>query len=77
MNGRWIYNPLTNSEIEEGLKLAQQMLADKGVNVDEDPFFKKIKTDAGYKAVFMAKFKENFDKNAARIRKADRIVETK
>jgi hypothetical protein len=76
-NNRWIYNKLTDSEIEEGLKLAQQMLSDKGVNVNKDPFFNKLRTDAGYKATFMAKFKDNYNTNVERIKKADKTVITK
>ena len=73
-SGKWIYRSITDVELEDGIKLAEKMLNDKGISTAEDPFFKSVRTNPAYKATFMSKFREAFDKNAKSIQDSDKSL---
>jgi|WetSurMetagenome_2_1015567.scaffolds.fasta_scaffold00003_217 hypothetical protein len=62
-----IYHNITGEQIVSGLSMAENILRQKGVDVDNNPFFKKIKNDAGYRDSFinesLATIRREMDKN--------------
>ena len=44
-----VYHELTKDHIEEGIALAEEILKDRGVDISENPFFVKLKTEPAYK----------------------------
>ena len=55
------YKP-KRDQLEEGLEMAEAKLRDDGVDVDNHPFFKKMKEDPAYKEEFFSKVDAKFDK---------------
>lgn len=55
------YKP-SKDQIEEGIEMAKAKLIEDGVNVDNHPFFKKLKEEPGYKEEFLDKVDKAFDK---------------
>jgi hypothetical protein len=62
-----IYHEITNQQIVAGLSMAETILREKGVDVGNNPFFKKIKEDAGFRECFindaLTSIKNEMDKN--------------
>jgi hypothetical protein len=44
-----VYHEITREHVQEGLVLAEQILKERGVDISENPFFTRIKTEPGYK----------------------------
>jgi hypothetical protein len=62
-----IYHEITGQQIVAGLGMAETILREKGVDVENNPFFKKIKEDPGYRECFindaLTSIKSEMDKN--------------
>lgn len=62
-----IYHEITSQQIVAGLSMAETILREKGVDVENNPFFKKIKEDPGYRECFindaLTSIKSEMDKN--------------
>ncbi len=62
-----IYHEITNQQIVAGLSMAETILREKGLDVGNNPFFKKIKEDPGYRECFindaLTSIKSEMDKN--------------
>jgi hypothetical protein len=62
-----IYHEITNQQIVAGLSMAETILREKGIDVENNPFFKKIKEDSGYRECFindaLSSIKNEMDKN--------------
>ena len=62
-----IYHEITTEQIVAGLSMAETILREKGVDVGNNPFFKKIKEDPGYRECFindaLTSIKSEMDKN--------------
>ncbi len=48
-----IYYGITKEQILEGISLAEETLKEKGVNINENPFFEKMATEPGFKERFI------------------------
>jgi hypothetical protein len=48
-----VYFEVTREQILEGIALAEQTLISKGVDISKNPFFVKMKTEAGYQENFI------------------------
>lgn len=48
-----VYTEITGQYIVEGITMAQTILKEKGVDVENHPFFKKLKEDPGYRDCFV------------------------
>lgn len=72
-NGRIYYN-ITRSEIEEGIKLAEESMAVNGVKADQNPFFVKMKRDASYKEEIIKTISNAFDKNMKMLKQSEKQV---
>lgn len=48
-----IYHEITNQQIIAGLSMAENILREKGVDVENNTFFRKIKDDPGYRECFI------------------------
>ena len=62
-----IYHEITNQQIVAGLSMAETILREKGIDVENNPFFKKIKEDPGYRECFindaLSSINSEMDKN--------------
>ena len=48
-----MYFEVTRDEVEEGYEMAKVLLAEQGIDIENHPFFIKIKTEPGYKEEFI------------------------
>jgi len=44
-----VYHALTREHVEEGLELAEKILKERGVDISDNPFFERIKSEPEYK----------------------------
>jgi hypothetical protein len=62
-----IYHEITNQQIIAGLNMAENILRQKGVDVENNTFFRKINEDPGYRECFindaLTSIKSEMDKN--------------
>lgn len=62
-----VYHEITNQQIIAGLSMAENILRQKGVDVEKNTFFRKIKEDPGYRECFindaLTSIKSEMDKN--------------
>ena len=56
------YTMVTEEQIEEGIKLAEERLRINGVDVDKHPLFMKLKSDPNYKSKYIAEILNGFNK---------------
>jgi hypothetical protein len=56
--GTIIYFEVTDAQIAEGLTLAEKAFTEKGVDVSQHPFWKRMKNDASYKTAVMQMMKK-------------------
>ncbi|WP_299334212.1 hypothetical protein [uncultured Psychroserpens sp.] len=57
-----IYYEITDADIENGLKLAEKMMKDEGVDTRKHLVWKKLNEDPDFKLKFINSVKEKFDK---------------
>ncbi|MDQ6814751.1 MAG: hypothetical protein M3040_13520, partial [Bacteroidota bacterium] len=58
-----VYHPITNEQVEEMFVMAEKVFVEGGGKYNEHPFWKKIKSENGYKASMVNQVKEKM-KNA-------------
>jgi hypothetical protein len=62
-----VYFSVTRDQILDGYTLAETMMKEKGVDLDTHPFFKKFRTEPGYKEQFISEMQQTVNK-AIRVR---------
>ncbi|WP_299114853.1 hypothetical protein [uncultured Winogradskyella sp.] len=60
--GEIIYFEITEKDFELALKIAENQLRAEGLDIDNFDLWKKLKTDASFKAEFLTKLRQKFDK---------------
>lgn len=61
-HGDIIYFELTKNDVYAGLELAERQMIESGIDINNNKFWKKIKTDTNFKEEFVNKIMAKFDK---------------
>jgi hypothetical protein len=57
-----VYFKVTKEQIQEGYTLAESMMKEKGIDLDTHPFFKKVRSEPGFKTSFIDEMQESVNK---------------
>mgnify|MGYP000234314511 CR=1 FL=1 len=66
------YSLITEEQLEEGIKIAETQLRNQGVDIDNHPFFMKLKSDPNYKNIYMTGIISGYKKEVQRRAEMDR-----